>query len=87
MKITINNREITLNNQEVKSAKNMVSRFISNIKQESERSGQPTYLFTSLIIMHIMSEEMLDEIDAKTLEYLMNQIEESRIRAKFKESM
>lgn len=74
MRIKINEKEIVLNNREVKSAKYILSQFLNKIQDEARRNEQPTYYFTMLIVMQLMSQELIDEIDPEHLEYIMNSI-------------
>ena len=74
MRIQISGVEIQLDSQEVKSAKKMTLEYLNRIKIEAQAVGQPTYYFTTLIVMHLLSQELIDEMDSKSLEMILNRI-------------
>lgn len=74
MVIKVKEKELQLNNSEVKSAKHVVAGFIDKVKSISKDGLSPTYYFTFLIVMHTLSQELINEIDAETLEIIMNRL-------------
>lgn len=74
MRIQISGVEIQLDSQEVKSAKKMTLEYLNRIKIEAQAASQPTYFFTTLIVMHLLSQELIDEMDSKSLEMILNRI-------------
>lgn len=74
MKITIKDKEIQLNNREVRSAKRLVSNFLDSVRSASKEKLCPTYYFTLLIIMHTMSQSLINEIDADTFQDIMSKL-------------
>lgn len=74
MKIEINGTMIHLNNREVASCKKIVSKFIDMVMKETDEKHAPTYFFTMLIIMHIMSQNILSEFDSKVLAEIIEKL-------------
>ena len=74
MVIKVKEKELQLNNSEVKSAKRVVAGFIDKVKTISKDELSPTYYFTFLIVMHMLSQELINEMDAETLEIIMNRL-------------
>ncbi len=68
------NTELKLNPREVKSAKKAVSQFLNHIKEITENELAPTYYYTLLIVMHIMSQELLNDFDEETLAGIFNRL-------------
>ena len=77
MKITIKGCEIKLNNKEVKQAKKIVSKFIKSVDDKAKEQRTPTFYFTMLVVMHLMSQEALDNIEPNALKLLMDSFSES----------
>lgn len=74
MRLTIKNKEIKLNKREVRSAKKIISNFLDKIKNSSRDNLCPTYYFTMLIVMHTMSQSLLNELNADTLRDIMEKL-------------
>lgn len=72
MKITVKGRELHLDNREVKSAKRVVTRFMEGVNRTSKSQQQPTYYFTVLLMMHILSQDAIDHMDINSLAKVMN---------------
>lgn len=72
MEVTVKGRKLKLNKHEVKSAKKLVGDFMKKVQDSSKASSQPTYYFVVLLMMHIMSQDALDNIDITSLEKIMN---------------
>lgn len=68
------NTELKLNPREVKSTKKAISQFLAHIKEITENELAPTYYYTLLIMMHIMSQELLDDFDEETLASIFNRL-------------
>ena len=79
MQIKIKEKEIKLKTGEVTSAKKVVSRFLDEVRRQSWNFQQPTYYFTVLIIMHLISKEALDNMDPDSLAKIMDAFSESGI--------
>lgn len=78
MKLTIKGKELKLNNQEVKSAKKLVAGFMDKVRTSCRAEREPTYYFVVLLMMHIMSQDAIDNIDPESLEIIMNTFQEAR---------
>ena len=53
MIIHLKDTAIQLNPSEVRAAKKLISRFITSVSSASKRTGQISFYFTVLIIIHI----------------------------------
>ena len=71
MIIHLKDTAIQLNPSEVRAAKKLISRFITSVSSASKRTGQISFYFTVLIIMHIMSQQLLETFDPKDLQEIM----------------
>ncbi len=65
---------IKLNPHDVRSTKKAVTNFINHANDLSKDQMNPTYYFTLLMMMHIMSQELLNDMDAQTLANIMNKL-------------
>lgn len=74
MKIKIKGTTLKLNNREVMSCKKIISAFINKLYEKSEKNVTPTYFFTFLIIMHVMSQSILNEFDENTLADIISKL-------------
>lgn len=71
MIIHLKDTAIQLNPSEVRAAKKLISRFITSVSSVSKRTGQISFYFTVLIIMHMMSQQLLETFDPKDLQEIM----------------
>ena len=71
MIIHLQDTAIQLNPSEVPAAKKLISRFITSVSLASKRTGQISFYFTVLIIMHMMSQQLLETFDPKDLQEIM----------------
>lgn len=71
MIIHLKDTAIQLNPSEVRAAKKLISRFITYVSSASKRTGQISFYFTVLIIMHMMSQQLLETFDPKDLQEIM----------------
>lgn len=74
MRLKIRNEMIELDNKEVQAAKTMIAKFISEVRKESYERNEPTFFFTSLLIMHLMSQEAINKLDPKDFSIMMKSI-------------
>lgn len=74
MIVYFRNSSLKLNPREVRSTKRAVTNFINHVKKLSKNELAPTYYFTLLMMMHIMSQELLNDMDEETLAYIMNRL-------------
>lgn len=72
MQIRVNNETIHLDTQEVRFCREQVARIIKSVKEASRRRRRASYYFTFLIVMHVMSQNLLNEIDPKDLQMIMD---------------
>ena len=71
MIIHLKDTAIQLNPSEVRAAKKLISRFITSVSSASKRTRQISFYFTVLIIMHMMSQQLLETFDPKDLQEIM----------------
>ena len=74
MKIKIGDTTIKLNKREVASCKKIVSKFITVVQKETDDKKTPTYFFTMLIVMHVMSQSVLSEFDSAVIEEIIEKL-------------
>ena len=74
MKIKIGDTTIKLNKREVASCKKIVSKFINVVQKETDDKKTPTYFFTMLIVMHVMSQSVLSEFDSAVIEEIIEKL-------------
>ena len=68
MIVKIRDKELHLNPIDVKASKKLISNFLDSAKEASHERMNPTFYFTLLIVMHMLSQDLLNEIDPSTLE-------------------
>ena len=73
MRIRINGRNLKLNPADTAVCRRQVARIIQAVQDASVKRKRPSYYFTFLIMMHVMSEEFLQDIYPYTLQKLMDQ--------------
>ncbi len=71
MLIDFNGTKLNLDPKEVASTKRLITKFIDEIKEKSEIELAPTYYFTLLFMMHVISQDMLNDFDQVSLEKIM----------------
>lgn len=75
MIVHINEKEIHLNNKDVMASKKIVSKFLKTIENASRRSNNVAFYITVLIVMHMMSQELLDCLPPEDLKKFMSVFE------------
>jgi len=78
MQLTINGQDVKLDKNEVKVCRSQVADMIGKVQKFSDSTNNPTYLFTFLIIMHLMSQSYLEDVDPEVLAQIMNQVNTTR---------
>ena len=73
MRIRINGRNLKLNPADTAVCRRQVARIIQAVQDASVKRKRTSYYFTFLIMMHVMSEEFLQDMDPDTLQKLMDQ--------------
>lgn len=72
MKITLYEREIRLDPNEVALAKKAVNNFMEEVNKLADEKKRSSMFITTLIMMQVMSQTALEEMDLDNLEFLMN---------------
>lgn len=81
MIVTINGQDMHLNPREVRSAKKIITGFMDRMRKHCAKSGMPTYFFTFLVVLHVMSQEALNTYDSKNMAFILETLEEERKKA------
>lgn len=81
MKIRIGKQNIPMNPKEVKVAKKLYTKFLDEVKSESVDKGIPSLYFTTIIMTHVMSQDLLRALTPEALSVIMNAVEVSYQRA------
>jgi len=55
MKIILNGKQITLQERDVRAAKQVLRHFLETSKEEAEKRGSDTFYYTLLLVMHVLS--------------------------------
>lgn len=71
MTVNFDGYEIKLPELEMASCKKISTRFIEHTKKIAEEKGYPTYYFTLLFTLRMMSEELIRDIGPDKLEVIM----------------
>ena len=71
MKIEIAGYEIPMSKSDVKLARNSVSEYIDRVRKFSQKMHRPSFFFTAMIIMNVLSQHALDMIEPETLSEIM----------------
>ena len=72
MVVHVNGKDIKLSNKEVNSCKKMILNFLQNVDKTAQENSLPTYYFTTLIMMQVLSQELLASFDADSFANIMN---------------
>lgn len=59
--------DLEINPHDVKVAKESMAAFLETLKTKTDRIGEPQLYYISLLVMHIMSEQILNETGAERL--------------------
>ena len=59
MKLVINNYEIELPDNEVKSCRKVAGKMLKTVKEKSDKGGYLTYYLTFLLVMRMLTEELI----------------------------
>lgn len=81
MTIKINGKDVVLNANEVKQAKKIVSEFLKNVEESSTRHAHKSFYFTMLVVMHVLTQQILDEMDADTFGKYMKMVNDLKKNA------
>lgn len=64
--------EVKLIPRDVKIAKQLINDFLNSVKTHAEEKGAPTLLFTTLIMMHVVSQDQLKALTPQTTQIMLN---------------
>lgn len=67
--------KLSISSKDVKAAKKCVNSFIKNIKSVSSENGYPSFYYTTLIIMNMMSENILKSCSPEYMKRVMSTVE------------
>lgn len=70
MTIQFKDKKIQLNPYEVKLCRDQIAKYIKTVRDAS--GNRISYYFTFLIMMHVMSENLLNTMDSKTMQDIMD---------------
>ena len=82
MRIIVGKKEIVLVESDIKAAKEMIAHFTETVKEKCEEKQCPALYYTTLVLMHLMSRNMIDAITPESLEQILEANYRSHIRAK-----
>lgn len=68
MLIHIKDQMLQLKPEEVRTSKKLISRMLKTIENSSRKCRQWSFYLTFLIVMHMMSQSLLNEVDPETFE-------------------
>ena len=63
--------EVKLLPRDVKMAKQLINDFLNSVKRNAEERGAPTLLPTTLILMHVMSQDNLKALTPQTTQLMI----------------
>ena len=71
MKVTIDGREIQLDKSKVVVAKKAIGTMLDAARHNADTSGDKSLYVTTLIMMYTMSTELLNELEADGIKYIL----------------
>lgn len=72
VKIVVGNQTIELWDREVAAAKKMAVNCINSVHQQTTEKKWPTLYFTFLLVLHMLSAELIDEISPEAIQQILN---------------
>ena len=72
MRIIVGKTEVTLIPRDVRAAKKLITDFMNSVKIKAEKSNAPIFYFTTLLMMHLMSQDQINAITPETMGALLN---------------
>lgn len=72
MKIVVNDQTIELWDKEVSTAKKMATKCLDAVHKQTTEKKWPTLYFTFLLMIHLMSAELLENISPETMKQILN---------------
>ena len=77
LNINIMGNILHLRPSEVESCKKIVCELIDNVRDAAADSLSPTYYFTLLIVMHYLSQDLLSDMEDKSLNIIFNHLSDT----------
>ncbi len=72
VKIVVGNQTIELWDREVAAAKKMAVNCINSVHKQTTEKKWPTLYFTFLLVLHMLSAELIDEISPEAIQQILN---------------
>ncbi len=72
MKIVVNDQLIELWDKEVSTAKKMAIKCLDTVHKQTTENKWPTLYFTFLLMIHLISAELLDDMTPETMRLILN---------------
>lgn len=80
MKLKINDKWLDLNEDDVRLCRDVVNRTITNYQEEAEKKNAPQFYITSLVLMHLISGELLEDLPEEEWSRFLEYLEQKRKR-------
>lgn len=74
MIVQINQKDVQLNNKEVKLAREMITSFLKNAKENCEKLGSFSMYFTLLVVAHTVTSNLINTYDEKKIQLIMDKL-------------
>ncbi len=71
MKIIIGGEEVTLIPRDVKIARELVNDFMNSVEKHANDKKAPALFFTTLILMHLKSQDAIKAITPETMQVVL----------------
>lgn len=72
VKVMIGGKNVPLDDREVAVAKALIRHFLESVKMTAYGRNEPSLYVTSLIVMHLMSQNLLDAMTPESLKILLD---------------
>lgn len=72
MKILVMGKEYKLNGKDVDASKKMALDYFDKVRKLSVQHIAPKLYWTSIVVMHVVTNELLNSIDSESLAMLLN---------------
>lgn len=74
MRLNVNGVEIKFDPDEVKATNRLVYEFLDSVRKVADENLAPTYWFTLLVSMHVISDQMLKDYDIENISMIMERL-------------
>lgn len=78
MVVQINQKDIELNNKEVKLAREMITTFLKNAKENCEKIGSFSMYFTLLVVAHTVTGNLINTYDEDKIQMIMDKLSKTK---------